>query len=266
MEGAANVVLRREPQVNYYFLAVNHSIPKLQDPRVRQALSHVLDKDAIVASVLAGAGQVATGPIHPFLGDYYNPAVQTYAYDPDAAAQLLTDAGWTKGDDGILVNAAGERFTLLINGPKGYPVLEQVLVYAQSEFQQLGIEVTLDIPEWTVHLEQYHDLKYDLLVQWWVTPPDPDLYDHYYSTSSSNWWAYNNPELDPLLIAARSQADHAFRVELVHQIQTLVALDLPVLYLYHVQEIQALSTRTQGLVEMGYRDALTWSELIWVTQ
>ena len=266
MEGASNVVLRQEPQVNYYFLAVNHSIPKLQDPRVRQALSHVLDKDAIVASVLAGAGQVATGPIHPFLGDYYNPDVQTYAYEPDAAAQLLTDAGWTKGDDGILVNAAGERFTLLINGPKGYPVLEQVLVYAQSEFQQLGIEVTLDIPEWTVHLEQYHDLKYDLLVQWWVTPPDPDLYDHYYSTSSSNWWAYNNPELDPLLIEARSQADHAARVELVHQIQTMVALDLPVLYLYHVQEIQALSSRTQGLVEMGYRDALTWSELIWVTQ
>ena len=266
MEGASNVVLRQEPQVNYYFLAVNHSIPKLQDPRVRQALSHVLDKAAIVASILAGAGQVATGPIHPFLGDYYNPDVQTYAYDPDAAAQLLTDAGWTKGDDGILVNAAGERFTLLINGPKGYPVLEQVLVYAQSEFQQLGIEVTLDIPEWTVHLEQYHDLKYDLLVQWWVTPPDPDLYDHYYSTSSSNWWAYNNPELDPLLIEARSQADHAARVELVHQMQTMVALDLPVIYLYHVQEIQALSSRTQGLVEMGYRDALTWSELIWVTQ
>ena len=266
MEGASNVVLRQEPQVNYYFLAVNHSIPKLQDPRVRQALSHVLDKDAIVASILAGAGQVATGPIHPFLGDYYNPDVQTYAYDPDAAAQLLTDAGWTKGDDGILVNAAGERFTLLINGPKGYPVLEQVLVYAQSEFQQLGIEVTLDIPEWTVHLEQYHDLKYDLLVQWWVTPPDPDLYDHYYSTSSSNWWAYNNPELDPLLIEARSQADHAARVELVHQMQSMVALDLPVIYLYHVQEIQALSSRTQGLVEMGYRDALTWSELIWVTQ
>ncbi len=266
MEGASGVVLRQEPQVNYYFLAVNHSVPRLQDVRVRQALSHVMDKDAIVSSILAGAGQVATGPIHPFLGDYYNPDVQTYAYDPELAAQLLTEAGWTKGEDGILVNAAGERFTLKINGPKGYPVLEQVLVYAQSEFQQLGIEVTLEIPEWTVHLEQYHDLQYDLLVQWWVTPPDPDLYDHYYSTSSSNWWAYNNPALDPMLIEARSQADHAARVALVHQIQTMVALDLPVLYLYHVQEIQALSTRTQGLVEMGYRDALTWSEQIWVTQ
>ncbi len=266
MTGASNIVLREEPQVNYYFLAVNHTVPRLQDPRVRQALSHVLDKDAIVESVLAGAGQVATGPIHPFLGNYYNPDVATYAYDPDTAAQLLTDAGWTKGDDGILVNAAGERFTLLINGPKGYPVLEQVLVYAQQEFQNLGIEVTLDIPEWSVHLEQYRNLKYDLLVEWWVTPPDPDLFDHYYSTSSSNWWAYKNPELDPLLVAARSQADHAARVELVHQIQTMVATDLPVLYLYHVQEIQALSVRTQGLVEMGYRDALTWSELIWVTQ
>ena len=266
MQSDPNIVLREMPQVNYYFVAVNHSIPRLQDRRVRQALSHVLDKDAIVQSVLAGAGQVATGPIHPFLGDYYNPNVQTYAYDPEAAAALMTEAGWTKGEDGILVNAAGERFTLRINGPQGYPVLEQVMVYAQSEFQQLGIEVTLEIPEWTVHLEQYNELQYDLLVQWWVTPPDPDLYDHYYSTSSSNRWGYNNPELDPMLVEARSQSDRAARVALVHQLQEMVAIDLPVLYLYHVQEIQAVSARTQGLVEMGYRDALTWSEQIWVTQ
>lgn len=259
-----NITVIEAPQVNYYFFAVNHTVARLQDPRVRQALMLAVDRQAIVDTVLKGYGRIATGPIHPALGDYYNPDVKTYGYDMEQAAQLLADAGWTKGDDGILVNAAGERFTILFNGPKGFPVLEQLLTYAQQQYQSLGMEVTLDIPEWSVHLEKYHNLEYDLLVQWWITPPDPDLYDHYHSESPSNWWAYKNPELDEQIVQARSEADPATRVGYVHQIQTFLAEELPVIYLYYQREIQARSKRTQGLPEMGYRDALSWADDIWL--
>lgn len=264
VSGDANLRVVEATQVNYYFFAVNHTVARLQDPRVRQALMLAVDRQAIVDTVLKGYGQIATGPIHPALGDYYNAEVTTYGYDLDQAAQLLADAGWTKGDDGILVNAAGERFTILFNGPKGYPVLEQLLTYAQQQYQGLGIEVTLEIPEWSVHLEKYHNLEYDLLVQWWITPPDPDIYDHYHSESPSNWWAYKNPDLDARIVEARSQADPAARVAGVHEIQAFLAEDLPVIYLYYQREIQVRSLRTQGLPEMGYRDALSWANEIWL--
>lgn len=259
-----NLKVVNATQVNYYFFAVNHTVARLQDPRVRQALILAVDREAIVKTILKGYGQVATGPIHPALGDYYNPDVKTYGYDLDQAAKLLADAGWTKGSDGILVNDKGQRFTILFNGPKGFPVLEQILTYAQQQYLGLGIDVTLDIPEWSVHLKKYHNLEYDLLLQWWITPPDPDLYDHYYSESSSNWWAYKNPELDKQIIQARSEPDHAKRVKEVHQIQAVLAEDLPVIYLYYAQEIQVRSKRTQGLPEMGYRDALSWAKEIWL--
>lgn len=266
VEGSENVVVREAPQVNYFFFAVNHTVPRLQDVRVRQALSYAVNKQAIVDQVLEGYGIVASGPHHPLLGEFYNPEVQTYEYDPDQALALLEEAGWAPGDDGVLVNEDGERFTVLFNGPRGYPVLEQVLTYAQQEYQNLGIEVTLELDEWSVHLEKYHALEYDLLMQWWITPPDPDLYDHYHSESSSNWWAYSNPELDELIVEARSEPNHDRRVDLYHQIQELTAEQLPVIYLYYAQEIQALSVRTEGLPEMGYRDALTWSEEIWLEE
>lgn len=259
-----NLTVIEAPQVNYYFFAVNHTVSRFQDPRVRQALMLAVDRQAIVDTVLKGYGQIATGPIHPALGDYYNPDVTMYGHDMDQAAQLLADAGWTKGDDGILVNGTGERFTILFNGPKGFPVLEQLLTYAQQQYQSLGMEVTLDIPEWSVHLEKYHSLQYDLLVQWWITPPDPDLYDHYHSESPSNWWGYKNPELDQQIVQARSEPDHATRVGYVHQLQTFLAEDLPVIYLYYQREIQVRSKRTQGLPEMGYRDALSWANEIWL--
>ncbi|MCM8749336.1 peptide-binding protein [Thermomicrobiaceae bacterium CFH 74404] len=266
LQGAENVEIREAPQVNYYFFAVNHSVPRLQDVRVRRALSHAIDKQAIVERVLRGYGQVATGPINPLLGDYYNPDVTTYEYDMEKAAALLEEAGWTKGPDGILTNASGERFTILFNGPKGFPVMEQVITYAQQQYQKLGIEVTLDIVDWPIHLEKYRNLQYDLLMEWWITPPDPDLYDHYHSESAQNRWAYKNPQLDELLVQARSEPDRAKRVQLYHEIQKLIADDLPVIYLYYPRELQAMNTRTKDLPLIGYRDALTWMEKVWLEE
>lgn len=262
----ANLKIVEATQVNYYFFAFNHTVERLQDPKVRQALTMALNRQAIVDTVLKGYGQVANGPIHPSLGDYYNPDVTTYEYDQEGAKALLEEAGWTPGDDGVLVNEAGDRFTILLNGPAGYPVLEQLLTYAQQEYTNLGIEVNLEIDEWSVHLDKYHNLEYDMLNNWWITPPDPDLYDHYYSESPSNWWAYSNPEVDDLLLKAREEADHEARVDLYHQLQQLLSDDVPVVYLYHQTEIQVMSQRTNGLPEMGYRDALSWANEIWVSE
>ncbi|MDI3341650.1 MAG: ABC transporter substrate-binding protein [Sphaerobacter sp.] len=264
LKNVDNIEIRTVPQVNYYFFAINHTKPHLQDVRVRQALVYALDREAIVKQVLKGYGKVATGPINPLLGDYYNPDVATYDYDPDKAAALLKEAGWTKGSDNVLVNAQGAKFTILLNGPKGYPAMEQVITYAQQQYQKLGIQVTLDIVDWPVHLDKYHKLEYDLLMEWWITPPDADLYDHYHSESSSNWWAYKNPEVDDLIVKARSQPDEQQRIALYHELQAKLAEDVPVVYLYYPQEIQAMSKRTHDLPAMGYRDALTWMEKVWV--
>lgn len=264
LTGAANLQVRRAPQVNYYFFAVNHDRPKLADVRVRQALSYAIDKQAIVKNILKGDGRVATGPINPLLGAYYNARVESYGYSLERAQGLLSEAGWKKGADGVLANAKGERFSLLFNGPKGYPVMEQVITYAQQQYQKLGIVVTLDIVDWPVHLKKYHDRDYDLLMEWWITPPNADLYDHYYSKSSNNWWSYKNDAVDRMLIAARSEADEKKRIAAYHEIQAVLAKDVPVIYLYYPPELQALNTRTQGLPLIGYRDALTWMTKVWV--
>ena len=261
----ANVTVREVQQVQYYMFGINHTSPVMQDVRVRQALAHVLDKQAIVDNLLGGYGAVATGPINPLLSEYYLAEVTTYPYDPEAAAALLDDAGWTLDGD-VRTNDAGETLRIVMNGPQGYPVLEQILLYAQQEFQQLGVDLVFEFDEWTVHLDKYRAQQYDLLLNWWITPPTPDLYAHYHSESTSNWWKYSNPEVDELILAGRAETDEAARVDIYHQLQTLLADDVPVLYLYYGRELQALSNRTQGLPEMGYRDALTWSEQIWVTE
>jgi peptide/nickel transport system substrate-binding protein len=263
VQGNDDIEVRLAPQVNYYFFAINHSNPKFGDAKVRQALAHAVDREAIIANILQGTGEVSTGPINPLLGDFYNPDVTTYPYDMEKAAALLEEAGWTKDSDGKLKNASGESFPILFNGPSINPVMVQVITYAQQQYQELGFEVTLDIVDWPVHLDKYRNLGYDLLMEWWITPPDPDLYAHYH-TDGGNWWAYSNPEADELIVSARTEPDPAKRAELYKQLQVVIADDLPVIYLYYPQEIQAMSKRTKNLPLIGYRDALTWMEQVWL--
>jgi peptide/nickel transport system substrate-binding protein len=101
-------------------------------------------------------------------------------------------------------------------------------------------------------------------MEWWITPPNADLYDHYYSQSSNNWWSYKNEALDRMLIDARSEPDEKKRIAMYHNIQAMIAKDVPVIYLYYPPELQAMSTRTQGLPLIGYRDALTWMTKVWL--
>lgn len=265
LSDSSSATVREVPQVQYYFFAVNHTSPTMKNVLVRRALATAIDKDALVNELLGGYGAVATGPINPLLAEFYTSEVTTYPYDLDAAGALLDEAGWTLDGD-KRVNANGEPLTIVINGPQGYPTLEQVLIYAQQQFEGLGITVDLIIDEWTVHLDKYRTQDYDMLLNWWITPPTPDLFAHYHSTATSNWWKYNNATVDDLILQGQAEVDPAARADIYKQLQVLLADDLPVIYLYYGRELQALSNRTQGLPAMGYRDALTWSEQIWVTK
>jgi peptide/nickel transport system substrate-binding protein len=263
LKSSSNIKVVNALQVNYFFFAVNHKVDLFQDKQVRQAIAYAIDKKAIIHNVLGDTATVATGPINPLLGDFYYPDVQTYDLDLDKAQQLISAAGWTKGSDGIL-QKDGKKFSFVLETDKGNPSREQIVTFGQQALQKLGMDVQIQFYERNVHLQRYRDEQYQMLMEWWITPPDPDVWDHYYSTSNNNSWAYSNPDVDKLLDQGRQQTDHAQRVTTYQQLQTLLAEDVPIMYLYYPQEIQALSARTQNFVALGYRDALTHMEGDWL--
>ena len=86
----------------------------LGDARVRQALLHGADRQAIVDHLYGGFTQVAHAWIQPEDPDYHSfeEAITRYDYDPARAQRLLAEAGWQRGADGMLANTRGDRFTL----------------------------------------------------------------------------------------------------------------------------------------------------------
>ncbi|MEL0020580.1 MAG: peptide ABC transporter substrate-binding protein [Rickettsiales bacterium] len=96
-----------KPGLIYEHIDVNLDQPALQDRRVRRALLHAVDREAISKILFGGHQPVAHGQTNP-LDRVYNPDIPKYAFDPDTAEKLLESAGWTReGARDIRRNAEG---------------------------------------------------------------------------------------------------------------------------------------------------------------
>ena len=93
--------------------------PALQDKRVRQALYTAIDRAAYADVAIRGRSERVADSILPNddpLYPYVKGGMDRYAYDPNRASAMLQETGWRRGPDGVLVNPAGTRFTVLIRG------------------------------------------------------------------------------------------------------------------------------------------------------
>ena len=82
------------PPFTILYLAFNQAIPELQDPKVREALSYAIDKDALISQVLPEGTEKATQFVPPVVNGY-NDEVTTYDYDPEKAKELVKASGMT---------------------------------------------------------------------------------------------------------------------------------------------------------------------------
>ena len=71
------------------------AFPAFADVRVRQALTHAVDRELITKTILEGLAPITHGPVQP-VSWAHNPAVRQYAFDPARAKALLDEAGWTR--------------------------------------------------------------------------------------------------------------------------------------------------------------------------
>ncbi len=93
---------------------LNPNPPLLLDVRLRRALQHAINRQVIVDDLLFGKTQIADAPLAPNERDFRDieSAVPRYPYDPQRAAQLFSELGYTRGSDGILVDSARQRLAI----------------------------------------------------------------------------------------------------------------------------------------------------------
>lgn len=253
-----NVQIIDAPQVNYTFVAFNNKIEPFTDRKVRQALTHAIDRKAILDKIYQGKGRLATGPINPLVGWAYTDKVHQFPYNPELANRLLDEAGWSKGPGGIR-QKGGQPLRVTIDVDRGNPVREQTAVVTRQYWRDVGVDAEVRISEFNALLSRIRSRPNPLQVWtlWYITPPEADIMTYYHSQGTLNEFGYANAELDQLLEQGRATFDLTARAKIYQQAQKFMAWDAPVVFLVYPHELQVLNKRVQGWVSMGYRDALT---------
>ncbi len=237
------------PTADYRALLLNMDDPAFADPRVRQALSWAVDREALVDGVLLGFGEPATGPLGT--SAFEDPDAAPYTVDPARVEQLMTEAGYAR-------NGSGGGGTWTKDG--------EPLTFAISSFAEDDVRVAMGDVLTTQLSEQGFDVRADPqprdAVRWedldtfvigWGTPyhPDTSLYGPFHSSQvlaegGSNLGSYVNPEVDAALDAGRTASDEGAEEQAYEQFQQAVAADPPYVWLAYLQALNAFPADFAG--------------------
>ena len=209
--------------------------------RFRQAVAHSIDKDTLVDVVQHGLGYPQWSSISPAAGDFFNPDVQRYDYDPARANEILDDLGWTDRDgDGVREDADGNRieFTLVTN--TGNTVRQRTTEVIHQGMEAIGLAVdyaAIEFGELVDQLSETYD--WQTMVIGFTGGPEPhNSINLWHSSGNLHLWHPNQDspatdweaEIDELFVSAGQELDHAERVARYHRVQEIVAENVPLVY------------------------------------
>lgn len=223
--------------------------PLFQDVRVRRALAHGIDTQALIDKIMLGAAVPATSDILP--GSWaYNPNVARYPYDPVKARQLLAEAGWRRGPDGVLTRD-GKRFSISLMTDAGHKVREQVMLAIRQYWADLGIEVNASTQERNSFIFQ-KVLKgdFDAVLLQSSVQIDPDISRRFHTGSiqnGQNFLSYSNPAVDRLLEQGLATVDQEKRRRAYFEAQRIMAEDLPQISLFYTKTMFAFKPGLKGV-------------------
>lgn len=240
-----SITVVTRPGTTFQYLGMNLRDPKLADVRVRYAIAHAIDRDAITTTILKGLGTPATGLLAPTHWAYAA-RVPTYPYNPKRAKRLLDRAGYPDPDgDGPL-----PRFRLSYKTTT-VELRRRIAEVLQEQLAQVGIALDIRSYEWATF---YNDIKrgdFQLYSLAWVGIEDPDIYYLAYHSSQTppqgnNRGYFHEETVDQLTEAARRTLDDGERRRLYAEVQRRVAQLLPVIPLWWTTNVAAMNRRLQG--------------------
>lgn len=248
--GFANAIITEN--LGYGYIAINHKEEILQDVNVRKALAYGLDRQSVVEAAFGGQANVIDIPqstvswAYPDDEDFVK-----YPYDPEKAKQLLEEAGWKVGSDGIR-EKDGVKLSLKFLASSPNSVNDALVPIMIQNYKDIGIEVKAEQMEFRTLIEKQTEAKegkfsYHLAFLAWALTPDPDSSSVFGTDGSSNKTLYSNPVVDELLKNALNEMDQDKRRELYNELYKELSDDLPYIFLYQRKNMDVYLARVKGM-------------------
>ena len=204
------------------------------------AVCYGIDRQAIVDAVLLGQGMTAYGPLQRNI--YNDENVEHYDYDPEKAKSVLEEAGCEMGDDGFYYRD-GEKVGFVISVGAGDQVRVDIAQIAAQQLQQIGMDVTVEIP---AQVDWGGQMAYLI---GWGSPFDAD--DHTYKVfgtdKGANYSGYSNELVDKYLTEARQSDDPEVRAEAYDKFQEELAKDPAFAFICYIDANYVADADIQGI-------------------
>lgn len=259
LEGIAGTKLHEVPTLRFFDVAPNHARPYFADQKVRLAILHGIDRQGIVDKVLLGHGAIVESNAAP-TSWAYAADLPKRAHDKERAKQLLDEADWKAGADGVR-QKDGTRlaFGVMLNSYD--KTLEQALVVAQQNLKEIGVDLQIDRVEPGVFNSRRSKKEFDALSRIWNPVYDPDQLG---LIRTGNFYGYANPEADRLGAEALATGDQAARKATYQKLQKLLYDDVARLWLFTENELHAMPAAVQGV--QGHPVNFFWNIREWKVQ
>jgi peptide/nickel transport system substrate-binding protein len=243
IEGDENLQVLDRPAFNVAYVGFNQSIAPMDDPLVRQAVAHGLDRQAVVDNFYAGRGEVAHEFMPPELFGYADEVTQ-YEFDPARAKELLQEAGLT------LPVKLTFWFPTDVSRPY-MPDPKRNFEAFRASLEESGFQVTPKSAPWTPdYLGQVDAGKTQLyLLGWTGDYGDPDNFiGTFFQDPQPAWGTDKQPdqEIMDLLDAAEQEPDLEARTQQYEEINRRIAEWIPGVPYVHTSPALAFAANVQG--------------------
>ena len=225
--------------INYYGMSLNFAL-FADNPKLREALNYAIDRQNICEVLAEGISRPMTGFVPPGIPGFQENAAP-YTYDINKAKSLLAEAGFPNGE-GLPVLKFG------YNTGSGHEKFGEAI---QADFAEIGIEMEIEGFEWGTMLDKAKSGEITFYrLGWSADYPTIDnfLYPLFHSQSYDNYGAYNNPEVDELLIEARSIIDKDERIAKYREVEKRIIADNAFIFIYFYGLRRVIQPYVKGFV------------------
>lgn len=229
---------------------INTSRPPTDDLRVRQALLHAVDRQAIIDAVFMGFSPPAMGPLTRATWSYDSRVEELYAYDLERAAQLLDEAGWRDTDGDGIRDRDGQDLVLdtVLTSWGFMPEVGQML---REQYLDIGVQLgTQVIAAYPTVVQMAREGQHHL-IPFTLSSSDPHILRSSFHSANAddgfNWSKTRDPELDELLDRGAQELDPAEREALYAAAQLRIMSQAAIIPIRDYVNLNAATAAVTGL-------------------
>jgi peptide/nickel transport system substrate-binding protein len=262
---------------SWTWLNLSRDNPWFSDVRVRRALLHAIDRDAMIQNMFKGEKVISHLPLSR-VRKVYNKALATstiYKYEPERAKKLLADAGWKPGADGVLVNAKGEKLEFEFRVTAERRDHEQAQAIIADYWKKIGVRTNIkNMPNrllnsaenrsrWPGAFIGSHNVTVEEWQERFHSSNIPTAENKYAPENVSGW---NDPKKDAIMDELNTIITPARSEQLQLEFCKMFSAALPHLPLFYSPEILVVKKGLTGITprqESGGQNSSSWNTHAW---